>query len=89
MSECASVIYLCRFLDALSAQDKTLNWDNPAKDDLYWGIFEKWFVFGLIWSIGATVNEEGRNYIDSTMRDIESFFPHMNTVYDYFISPEK
>jgi len=43
----------------------------------------------LIWSFGASVNEEGRNIFDYYMRDIESMFPHNNTVYDYYINTEK
>jgi dynein heavy chain len=43
----------------------------------------------VIWSIGATVDEEGRKLIDYTMRDIESMFPHTNSVYDYFINNDK
>lgn len=26
---------------------------------------EKWFTFALTWSIGASVNEEGRNIFDN------------------------
>lgn len=37
---------------------------------------EKWFVFCLIWSIGATVEEQSRREIDYVLRDIESMFPH-------------
>ncbi len=61
---------------------------NP-KTEVYWTLLEKWFTFGLIWSFGATVNEDGRKMIDSVMRDIESIFPHSNMVYDYFINNDK
>jgi len=50
---------------------------------------EKWFAFALIWSFGASVNEEGRNVFDYYMREIESMFPNNNTVYDYYINTEK
>jgi len=50
---------------------------------------EKWFVFTLIWSIGATVEEGSRREIDLILRDIESMFPHSNTVFDHFINTEK
>lgn len=39
-------------------------------------LFEKWFVFSAVWSIGASVNEDGRIMFDYSMRDIESIFPH-------------
>jgi dynein heavy chain len=39
-------------------------------------LLEKWFVFAVVWSIGASINEEGRTIFDYSMRDIESIFPH-------------
>jgi len=50
---------------------------------------EKWFVFCLIWSIGATVEEGSRREIDYILRDIESMFPHSNTVYEHYLNQEK
>lgn len=50
---------------------------------------EKWFVFCLIWSIGATVEEQSRREIDYILRDIESMFPHQNTVFEHYVNTEK
>lgn len=50
---------------------------------------EKWFVFSIIWSIGATVDEAGRKELDLIIRDIEPMFPTVNTVFDYHISAQK
>jgi len=50
---------------------------------------EKWFVFSIIWSLGATVEETSRKEIDLILRDIESMFPHAHTVYDHYINTEK
>lgn len=61
----------------------------PEKNEIYWNLLEKWWCFSLIWSFGGSVNEDGRKIFDYYMRDIESMFPHSNTVYDYFISNEK
>jgi dynein heavy chain len=47
---------------------------------------EKWFVFCLIWSVGATVEEGSRKEIDYILRDIESMFPHSNTVYEHYLN---
>jgi dynein heavy chain, axonemal len=88
-NETASVLYFCKLLDALAAQDATLNWNNPKKDEIYWNLLEKWFTFGLIWSIGASVTEEGRHVFDVNMREIESMFPHVGSIYDYLVSSEK
>jgi hypothetical protein len=44
--------------------DPALSFEGSKKDDLYISLLEKWFAFALIWSVGASVNEEGRNYFD-------------------------
>jgi dynein heavy chain len=53
--------------------------------DGYHSIAEKWFVFALIWSVCAAVDEKGRCSLDIFLRDIEAQFPPSATVYDYFI----
>lgn len=45
-----------------------------------------WFVFCLIWSICATVDEAGRLKIDNFLREMESLFPLKDTVYDYCVN---
>jgi dynein heavy chain len=52
-------------------------------------LVEKWFVFSIIWSVGATVDELGRKELDLIFRDIEPMFPTMNTVFDYHINMQK
>jgi len=77
-------------MDSFIKNEPNLDPDKIAiKTEVYWALLEKWFTFGLIWSFGATVNEDGRKMIDSVMRDIESIFPHSNMVYDYFINVDK
>ena len=46
-------------------------------------------MFCLIWSVGATVEDSSRKDIDYILRDIESMFPHSNTVYEHFLNTEK
>lgn len=36
---------------------------------------ELWFVFSLIWSICASVDEDGRKKIDNFLREMEGTFP--------------
>ena len=50
---------------------------------------EKWFVFSMIWSIGATIDEQSRRELDIVIRDIEPMFPTTNTVFDYYINLKK
>jgi dynein heavy chain len=54
------VVALCRLMDSFFASEKSINIEqNTAKNELYYALLEKWFTFALIWSFGATVDEEG------------------------------
>lgn len=99
-SEAACVQSLCRLFDALCTnviaeidQKRPLDADgkeiNPFDTDGFLLYIEKWFAFCLIWSVGATVDEASRKPIDYLMRDIESMYPHSNTVYEHYINTEK
>lgn len=85
-SESACVINMCRLFDALS---KNINKSPEDEGDAYKTYVEKWFVFCLIWSIGATVEESSRKAIDYILRDIESMFPHANTVFEHQLNLDK
>jgi len=63
--------------------------EEPVKNEMFFSLLEKWFTYAIIWSFGATVNEEGRKFIDNNMRDVESMFPHSGNVYDYYINNDK
>lgn len=70
----------------------TLTPSNGVKDghEAYLKLIEFWFIFSLIWSIGATVEQEDRIKIDGFIRKRTSFsLPPLNTVYDYYINAEK
>jgi dynein heavy chain len=59
--------------------------EEESRED-FLAYIEKWFVFSLIWSVCATVDETSRKDIDNVMRDIEAMFPHTNTVFEYYIN---
>ena len=82
-SEIASVISLGYLFDACVPPKKDDTEDEISVN--YWAVYEKYFVFALAWSIGATVVEESRKHMELIMRDIDSIFPAMGTAYDYFI----
>jgi dynein heavy chain len=86
-SETAGVINLCQLFDALCKNVRRA--DDPEEAEAHKLYLEKWFVFCLIWSVGATVEEEARKHIDYILRDIESMFPHANTVYEHYVSADK
>jgi dynein heavy chain len=74
---------MCKLYDALCSK---LNQGEDEDIESYKLYIEKWFVFCLIWSIGATVEEGSRREIDYILRDIESMFPHSNTVYEHYLN---
>jgi dynein heavy chain len=39
--------------------------------------------------VGATLEEPSRRELDIVLRDIEPMYPHANTVYEYYVSPDK
>lgn len=49
---------------------------NPADSENYVTMVELTFVFSMIWSVCASVDEEGRKKIDSYLREIEGSFPN-------------
>lgn len=85
-SEVACVINMCHLYDSLCS-----NLQKGPDDETEQFLFyvEKWFVFCLIWSIGVTVDESSRREIDFILRDIESMFPHSNTVFEHYLHPDK
>lgn len=50
---------------------------------------ELWFAFAIIWSIGASVNDDGRRKFDAFLRELTSVFPPSETVYDYWVDPKR
>lgn len=57
--------------------------------DFYPRMIELWFLFALIWSLGATVDENSRKKFDMFLREIEGQFPRKFTVFEYFVDPVK
>lgn len=86
-SACACVRNLCQLFDCLEAK-----WTEKEKEmpkDEFFAYAEKWFVFSMIWSVGATVDEQSRRELDLVIRDIEPMFPTTNAVFDYYINTKK
>lgn len=48
---------MCKLFDALCGKINKTDDEDP---DAFYLYIEKWFVFCLIWSIGATVDEGSR-----------------------------
>ena len=83
----ACVRNLCQLFDALEDHWVAKQKEMPMED--FHAYTEKWFVFSMIWSIGATIDEASRRELDIVIRDIEPMFPTTNTVFDYYINLKK
>uniref|UniRef100_A0A8C8ZZR2 Dynein axonemal heavy chain 2 n=1 Tax=Prolemur simus TaxID=1328070 RepID=A0A8C8ZZR2_PROSS len=85
LPEYSGIISLCKLYSALATPE---NGVNPADSENYGAMVEMTFVFSMIWSVCASVDEEGRKKIDSYLREIEGSFPNKDTVYEYFVDPK-
>ncbi|KAK1331639.1 hypothetical protein QTO34_009597 [Cnephaeus nilssonii] len=85
LPEYSGIISLCKLYSALATPE---NGVNPADGENYIFMVELTFVFSMIWSVCASVDEEGRKKIDSYLREIEGSFPNKDTVYEYFVDPK-
>uniref|UniRef100_A0A8C6W7X2 Dynein axonemal heavy chain 2 n=1 Tax=Nannospalax galili TaxID=1026970 RepID=A0A8C6W7X2_NANGA len=85
LPEYSSIISLCKLYSVLATPE---NGVNPADGENYATMVEMTFVFSMIWSVCACVDEDGRKKIDSYLREIEGSFPNKDTVYEYFVNPK-
>ncbi|KAM6908918.1 dynein axonemal heavy chain 2 [Xenentodon cancila] len=85
IGELNGVISLCRLYDSLATPSSgvdTTDTENLGK------MVELWFVFSLIWSVCASVDEDGRKKMDYFLRDMEGTFPVKDSVYEYYVDPK-
>ena len=77
---------LCRMLSCVLTLENGID----KKDDVNLSkMIEYWFIFCLVWTVGAGVVEEDRQKIDSFIRKTEATLPPLNTVYDYYVNVHK
>ncbi|XP_048885226.1 dynein axonemal heavy chain 2 [Brienomyrus brachyistius] len=82
ITELNGVSSLCRLYHTLATPE---NGVNPSDSVSYSRMVELWFTFSLIWSVCASVNEDGRKKIDNFLREMEGTFPNKDTVYEYYV----
>ncbi|XP_053341025.1 dynein axonemal heavy chain 2 [Clarias gariepinus] len=82
ITELNGVVSLCRLYDSLASPENGLNPDDTEK---YGRMIELWFVFSLIWSVCASVDEAGRKKMDSFLREMDGTFPNKETIYEYYV----
>ena len=76
----------CSLYETLATPE---NGVDPADEVNFDIMVNSWFWFCLVWSIGGTLDDEGRREADSWIREIESPFPPKDTVYDYYVDVQK
>lgn len=74
----------CNLFDAVAIVENGLQPHNPEQ---YMDMLFKYFIFSMIWSVGATVDEESRQRFDILFREFDPQFPSKDTVYEYFVDP--
>lgn len=73
-----------RLMDCLAVPPK--KGQEQQTDDTEETLTKMWFFFCMVWSIGATLDEAGRQKFDSYIREMDGIFPVVDTVYDYFVN---
>nr|XP_040043942.1 dynein heavy chain 2, axonemal isoform X1 [Gasterosteus aculeatus aculeatus] len=86
ITELNGVTSLCRLYDSLATSHNGVNTSDTG--DLG-TMVELWFIFSLIWSICASVDDDGRKRIDNFIREMEGTFPIKDTVYEYYVDTKK
>lgn len=79
-----TVISMCNLLECFATKQNGIVTTDAELLEI---MSKLWFLFCLVWSVGATVDEDGRYKIDTFIRELDSSFPIKDTVYDYFVDP--
>lgn len=83
-NELNQIISLCKLLEGFCTKHNGIVTGN---EELLETMSKIWFLFCLVWSVCASVDEAGRLRIDAFIRELESSFPIKDTVYDYYVDP--
>ncbi|XP_078792424.1 dynein axonemal heavy chain 2 isoform X2 [Oryzias latipes] len=86
ITELNGVISLCRLYDSMTTDSSGANHSDTEKQGR---LVELCFVFSLIWSVCASVDEDGRRKMDKFLREMEGTFPFEDTVYEYYVDPNR
>ncbi|XP_046821789.1 dynein axonemal heavy chain 2 [Vespa crabro] len=81
--ELNSIQSLCKLLDVLARPKTSAEVGND--EEAFSTICKIWFLFCMIWSLCASVDEEGRQKMDNFIRELEGSFPLRDTIYEYYV----
>lgn len=76
----------CHLYETLAVPE---NGVDPADEIHFDPMVECWFWFSLVWSVGASLDEESRKEADLWVRELESPFPPKDTIFDYYVDTTK
>ncbi|OHS94615.1 Dynein heavy chain family protein [Tritrichomonas foetus] len=76
----------CHLYETLATPENCV---DPA-DEIHFDVMvEAWFWFCLVWSVGASLDDDSRKEADLWVREIESPFPPKDTIFDYYVDTQK
>ncbi|XP_050431508.1 dynein axonemal heavy chain 2 [Adelges cooleyi] len=83
--ELSLVMSCCKLLECFTFEDVAVRIPKDYDEDKYMFLTKIWFLFCMLWSVCAGVNENGRKKIDIYIRELERVFPVRDTVYHYYV----
>ncbi|KAJ1520022.1 hypothetical protein ONE63_004252 [Megalurothrips usitatus] len=82
VAEISAISTLCHLLSLLATKE---NGVDPNDEENFALMSKIWFLFCLVWSLCAGVDEIGRKKLDDFVREMEGAFPLRDTIYEYFV----
>ena len=86
IAELNGIKSMCNLFDAFCTKENGI---DPQGEEYFARMCEMWFLFCVIWSIGASVDEDGRRKLDAYIRELEGTFPNKDTVYEYYVDTKQ
>ncbi len=82
-----SVKSLCSLYDALEKVENGFSKEKLGED--YASVAEKFFLYCLIWTVGASLDEDSRKKFSAQLAEVDSVLPAGGTAFDYFLDVGK
>ena len=71
IAELNGIKSMCKLFDIFGTAE---NGVDARGEEYFARMTEMWFLFSVIWSIGASVDEDGRRRLDAFIRELEGMF---------------
>ena len=86
IAELNGIKSMCHLFDAYGTKENGI---DAGGEEFFGRMCEMWFLFCVIWSIGASVDEDGRKKLDAFIRELEGTFPNKDSVYEYYVDTKQ